>query len=80
MTKAVEEQAINLVENYTPLDRDTAGFVFSSAIIASQGKVSTKPLKNFKFEFFNEGILRPDIEHDFNEGSTKTTINTSWSW
>jgi len=77
--KSVERKLINAIEENTFLDRDSAGFIISSAVIASQGKISTKPIKNMKLQVFS-GEVRPDIEYDFKDGDTKTTINSSWDF
>lgn len=73
--KRVERIANNVMDKYFFLDKEYASVVFTSSIMAAQGKIDTSAFQNLKVKV-SDWEVRPNIAYDFEKNKADAIIST----
>ena len=73
--RKIERRAYNAL----PINKTAVAIIGSIAVSATQGKVSTKAIKNLKINTLG-GSVKPKLEWDFYDKNTIGSVDMNWSF
>lgn len=60
------------------IDEGLAKTTFTVAAPLLSGKLSTKPMNNFKWKLNEEALIRPNVDYYFHDGNYSCDLSFSW--